>query len=380
VISFSINDYQSNFKLITDDFNLSHYKKYSRYAMGYEMRKPIFSLYSELSKLSKSKTILPRFIVSIYPTSWLKIFFEESIQEFYQTLNFKYSDFLYEVDDFLLSKNKHLFGFEAKGSHLFLRFLADKRNLKNSLVDLDLSHVMINDAIEDRYSILARYNFNSSQILEIKYNTLNISRAFDLRKNSSLSVFNVNNFSEDSYQVDVNYNQIFLGKKIRLGVMHQEVDFLLSNRFRPSTISSDLEDIFDVSLLSLIINNNNDGNLIQEMISIRVENNNLSMINPSIQIDWLKDRYKAKFNIYGYQFGFPAYVNKSTLNLTGKESIVLKLGLDLLIDTWKLNMLFSQHIPYKFYYTTNDTEDSPMDNTEYYFGGLFRVELIKILD
>ena len=103
------------------------------------------------------------------------------------------------------------------------------------------------------------------------------------------------------------------------------------------------------------------------------------MINPSIQIDWLKDKYKANFNIYGYQFGFPAYTNKSSLNLMGKESIVLKLGFDILIGTWRLNMLFSQHIPYKFYYT-NDKEDLYVDNTEYYFGGLFRVELIKILD
>ena len=65
----------------------------------------------------------------------------------------------------------------------------------------------------------------------------------------------------------------------------------------------------------------------------------------------------------------------------GKDALIAKLGFNINIKDWMLNMFFSQHIPYQFYYSTSENEiQEDEEESNYYAGGLFKIELIKLLD
>ena len=107
---------------------------------------------------------------------------------------------------------------------------------------------------------------------------------------------------------------------------------------------------------------------------------NLDWISPFFRVDWMMDRYSADFDIYGYTLGITSYVNQSTLNLTGKDAFDFTLGTSFTLKGIDIKASFSQHIPYKFYFNEMLADEQVDPNEDYSGGGLFKLEIIKILD
>ena len=118
-IKFRIEHHQSDFKLVADEFQLLNYTEYKRYAIGYNFRKDAISLHAELSGLSKSKTFFRSAIVYVNPKPWIKVYAGTSKDAFYNSFSFKYSNFIYNLDNLFLEKIIHKVGLEANSSNYF---------------------------------------------------------------------------------------------------------------------------------------------------------------------------------------------------------------------------------------------------------------------
>ena len=139
--------------------------------------------------------------------------------------------------------------------------------------------------------------------------------------------------------------------------------------------------IWSFSLTAFILLNKDIGNLEQSMISIQLEPAKSAALSPSLQVDWLRDRYHINLTTTSLAIiGFPLYSDSQDLDITGKEAINIRLGLKFSRDHWSVAASFSQHIPYKVYTIEKVPEPEVKEKEEIYGGGLLHVSLTRHLD
>jgi hypothetical protein len=116
------------------------------------------------------------------------------------------------------------------------------------------------------------------------------------------------------------------------------------------------------------------------MISIQLEPAKSAALSPSLQVDWLRDRYHINLTTTSLALGFPVYSDSQDMRITGKEAINIRLGLKYSRDNWLIAASFSQHIPYKVYSLEKVPEPEVKEKEEIYGGGLFHLSLTRHLD
>ena len=178
-----------------------------------------------------------------------------------------------------------------------------------------------------------------------------------------------------------NYQFFKSNSKVNLTILQQEVDFSLSTHIRPARANSEVQSFFNLGNYFLgFAKNYNIGELIQRMISIKIEPKELSTFSTYFQLDWMKDKYYVNLATTSFTaIGIPIYIDNQDLNIIGKEAINLRFGLNILKNNWLLSASFSQHIPYKIDLREKIIPPQEEVKEKIYGGGLFHVSLIKYL-
>ena len=379
LVYFNHNNFQSIIDYSQTDYGLSFHNRYFKTGVGYIIQKEKLTAALGITGYSNLKGISPSFSLGIEFFPWLKGKAGRELSQKPFNLNMHYSDFDYILESTFTEHDITNYEFEVSSKLGEIKYGFRDDDWKVSGDNSIQSELDFEIGVSRTQTLRGELLFSKKQkiILDVS-NQFDITK-FDLLNNTKHSFFKVNKFSSENYKITINYQFHSLGNIWNLGLLQQRLTLLMSNRIRPSRVSTDFESFYNSAA---ILNNKNTGELIQRGVSLNLHPEIEKTIIPNFQFDWISDSYDINLitNSLSLLGGIPDFYDDQELNIIRKDAIILSSGFNLKQNKWGLQMDFSQHIPYNIKVREVYPHKPVDDKTGSYGGGLFHFTLTRFLD
>ena len=379
LIYFSHYNYQSTIDKSMVDYSFSIYNNYFQTGVGYIFRLKNLTTGFGITKFSNNNNISPSVSLGVEFFPWLKGEVGRAISQAPFNIKMNYTDFEYTLESILTTHDITNYEMELSGEFGKIKYSFTDDYWKIASDETLRANLDFEIGASRNHNLRGELLLNKKQkiILHLS-NQLDITK-IDFLNDSENSFLKVNKFSSDNYKFALNYQNHSNNYFWEIGLFQQQLTILMSNRIRPSRISTDLESFYNSAA---ILNNKNTGELIQRGISIKLDHLRKNKLKPYYQVDWVSDAYDINLNTISLSLlgGIPSFYDDQNLNIIRKDAIIISCGFNLIQYKWGVQMDISQHIPYYIKVRKVYPQGLSDDKVESYGGGLFQLTLTRYLD
>ena len=379
LVYFSHYNYQSTIDKSMLNYSFSIYNNYFQSGVGYIFQLENLTTDFEITKFSNNNNISPSVSLGVEFFPWLKGGVGRTISQIPINFTLNYSDFEYSLGSIFTTHDIANYAIELSSELVEIKYCFTGDYWKIASDDTLRENIAFEIGASHNHNLRGELLLSKKQniILELS-NQLDITK-IDFLNDSENSFLKVNKFSSDNYKFSLNYQFHSINYFWKIGFVQQQLTLLMSNRIRPSRISTDLESFYNSAA---ILNNKNTGALIQRGISFHLSPLRKNKIKLYYQVDWISDSYDINLNTISLSLlgGIPSFYDDQNLNIIRKDAIIISCGFNLIQNKWGLQMDISQHVPYYIKVRKVYPQEISDDKVGSYGGGLFQLNLTRYLN